>query len=188
MLPTIAFLESVSSHWISQPRGRAKAVLPACREAITGTITFQVNVNGLLPGQEESNPALVLIPVQSADRPRRIQLFVCLVRQKLENLALAMRKPQLQTPTRKAAIRRKHEAQIGILALGALGVLLVLALRAPQIGATSTLDACYAPYAVAKRLPFAESCAKLTCGGGTHPPQPCDARLNSVVCTKRFLT
>ena len=185
---TIAFLGSASSPWISQSHGRAKAVSPECSEIITGTITSQVSASGQRPDLEESDPALVLILVQGADRPRQIQLPVCLVRQKQENLELAMRKPQRQTPTRKAATRRKHEAQIGILALGVLGVLLALVLRVPQTGATSMLDACYAPYAVAKKPPSAESCARLTCGGGTHLPQPCGARLSSVECAKQFLT
>ena len=95
-------------------------VSPEYHEATTGTTTFQASASGQRPGLEESNPALVLILVQGADQLQQIQLPGCRVPQKQENLELAMRKPQRQTPTRKAATRRRPEVQIGILALGVL--------------------------------------------------------------------
>ena len=188
MSPTIAFLGSASSLWTSQLRGRARVVLPQCPEVITDTTTFQVSVSGQQLDLEENNPALVLIPDQVADRPQQIQPPVCRERQKQENSELAMRKSPHQTPTRKAATRRKHEVQTGTLALGVPGVLPAQVLHGQQTGETSMLDACYAPYAVVKKPPSAENYAKLTCGGGTHLPQPCGARLSSVVCARQFLT
>ena len=138
MMPlTIAFPESASTPWTSQSHGRARAVSPECREIITGTITSQVSASGQQPDLEEGDPALVLILVQGADGPRQIQLPVCPAPQKPENLELVMRKPQRLTPTRKAASRRKHEAQIGSLAPGALGVPPALVHRMQQTGATS---------------------------------------------------
>ena len=103
---------------------------------ITIDITiFQANVSGRRLGLEESSHAEALIPDQDAGRPRQIQLPAYLARQRLGNLGLEMRKPQRPMQTQRAVTRRKHEAQIGILAPGVHGALRALALRAPQIGA-----------------------------------------------------
>ena len=189
MMPhTTAFPESASTRWTSQSHGLAKAVSPECREIITGTTTFPVSASGPQPDLEVGVLALALILVQGADEPRQIQLPVCPAPQKQVNLEQVMRKPQRLTPMWKAATRRKHEAQTGSLAPGALGVPPALVLRMQQTGATLMWVACYAPYTVAKKPPYAESFARLTCGGGTHLPQPCGARLSSVVCARQSST
>ena len=206
MIPhTTASLVFASTLWTSQPRGLAKAVLQVCLEITTGTIISRVSASGQRPDPEQRDLAQALTLAQDADGPQQIQLPACPAPQQPANLERVTRKPQRLTPTRKAATRcrttshiqlwmwlvlggHKHEVQTGILAFGALGVLLALVLRMPQTGATSMWVACYAPYAVAKKPPFAESFARLTYGGGTHLPQPCGARLSSVVCARQFLT
>ena len=188
ILHPIASLVFASTLWTSQPHGLAKAVLQVCLEITTGTITSRVSANGQRPVPEQRDLAQALTLAQGADGPQQIQLPACPAPQPLANLERVMSKPQRLTPTRKAATRRKHEAQIGSLAPGARGAPLALEPRMPQTGATSMWVACYAPYAVAKKPPFAESYARLTCGGGTHLPQPCGARLSSVVFVRQFST
>ena len=144
----------------------------------TGTTTFPVSASGPQPDLEVLILALALIPVQDVDEPPQILLPACPAPQRQVNLEQVMSKPQHLTPMRKAATRRKHEAQTGNHAPGAPGAPPVLARRVPPTGETLMLVACYAPYAVARRPPSAESFAKPICGGGMPLPQQCGARLN----------
>ena len=185
---TIAFQGSASTPWMSQSHGLAKAVLQVCLEITTGTTISRVSANGQRPVPERRGLVQALTLAQGADALRQIQLPACPAPQQPANLERATRQPQPLMPTQKTATRRKHEAQTESLAPGALGVPPALVLRMQQTGATLMWVACYALYAAAKKPPYAESFARLTCGGGTHLPQPCGARLSSVVCAKQFLT
>ena len=162
--------------------------MPQCPEVTTGTTISRVSANGHRPVPERHGLVQALTLAQGADALRQIQLPACPAPQQPANLERVTRQPQLRTPTQKTATRRKQEAQTESLAPGALGVPPALVHRTQRTGATSMWVACYAPYAVVKKPPSAESFARLIYGGGMHLPQPCGARLSSVVFVKQSST
>ena len=175
---------------------------------IVATIISQTSASGPPPRHEESDPAQVLTLAQAAGQQRQIPLHACLAPRTQENLVLMMSKTgerarlrltrqrarlrltqlllmRLQMQMQKVKARRKREVLTRTLVHDALGVPPVQVHRAQQTGAVLMLDECYAHYAAARRRPFAESYAKHICDGGTHRPQPCVERLNSLAYARK---